>query len=161
MKQPQNGRTEGRSEAGSATRPAKLYTPELLALSAGLAEFPLTPHYQFTAETRSRTCGSTLEIGLDCGADGKIERIGLQVTACAIGQSSAAILAKSAKGRPSFDLPATCTAIEAWLRGEGAMPDWPGFDALAPALNHAGRHDALMLPWRAASIALSTGTVSS
>jgi NifU-like protein involved in Fe-S cluster formation len=136
-------------------RPAKLYTPRLLALSAQLAEFPLAGPYQYQAEARSRTCGSTLDIGLDCGADGRVDAIGLQVTACAIGQSSAAIMAASAIGRRSFDLPATCTAIEAWLRGEGGLPDWPGFDALEPALPHPGRHDALLLPWRAATTALS------
>ncbi len=147
-------------------RPAKLYSPRLLALSATLADFPLEKHYPFTAEARSRTCGSTLEIGLDCDGQNTVSGVGMQVTACAIGQSSAAILAASVKGRSAVDVPATLIAIEAWLRGEGALPDWPGFDALEPALPHTGRHDALLLPWRAAAkalsaVALSTGTVSS
>lgn len=149
------------AEGNAKPRSAKLYTPRLLALSAGLAEFPLVSRYEFNAEARSRTCGSSIKIGFDCSADDRVDRIGMQVTACAIGQSSAAILAQSAKGRGKGEFQTMCDAIDAWLKGEGAAPDWPGFDALEPALDHAGRHGALMLPWRAAAEALSTGTVSS
>ncbi|WP_337661374.1 iron-sulfur cluster assembly scaffold protein [Erythrobacter sp. Alg231-14] len=142
-------------------RPAKLYTPRLLALSADLALFPLIPPYQYSAQARSRTCGSVLDVGLNLDDDACVSAVGLQVTACAIGQSSAAIMAHSIKGRAASYVPNVCLAIEAWLRGDGELPDWPGFDALEPARAHPGRHDALLLPWRGAAKALSTGTVSS
>lgn len=134
---------------------SKLYTPRLLALSAELAAFPLTGPFQHTAETRSRTCGSTLLLGVDTGADGAVERIGMQVSACAIGQSSAAVMAQDAKGRPAGDFTATLASIEQWLAGEAPLPDWPGFDALEPAREHAGRHGALLLPWKAMAQVLS------
>ena len=135
---------------------AKLYTPRLLGLSAQLARFPLAGEYQHSAEARSRTCGSTITVGLDLGEDGAVTRIGMQVTACAVGQSSAAVLAQDAQGRTARCFAAMLAKIEAWLAGEGPLPDWPGFDALEPALPHKGRHDVLLLPWKAVTEALSS-----
>lgn len=135
---------------------AKLYTPRLLGLAAQLADYPLTLPFDHMAEARSRTCGSTIALGIDCAGDGAITRIGMQVTACAVGQSSAAVLAGDVRGRTAQGLGAARAAIAAWLAGEGPLPDWPGFDALEPALAHKGRHEALLLPWKAASEALST-----
>ena len=135
---------------------SKLYTPRLLALSAELAKYPLTGSFDRTAQARSRTCGSTLEIGVTLNSDGVVERLGMQVTACAIGQSSAAVMAANAMGRPAHNFVAARDSIQAWLAGEGGLPDWPGFDALEPALPHPGRHGALLLPWTAIVEALSS-----
>lgn len=134
---------------------SKLYTPRLLSLSAELAEFALAGPYHHTAEVRSRTCGSTLALGVDLDSAGRVERIGMQVAACAVGQSSAATMALGAKGRTSADFRAAHDAIEDWLGAEGALPDWPGFDALEAARAHPGRHGALLLPWKAMVQALS------
>jgi NifU-like protein involved in Fe-S cluster formation len=134
---------------------AKLYTPRLLALSASLADYPLDDALPLHGQARSRTCGSTIELGLAADHTGRVEKVGMQVSACAVGQSSAAIMAQGIGGRFSADVEEALAAIEAWLAGEGALPDWPGFDALAPAQAHPGRHDALLMPWRAAREALS------
>jgi NifU-like protein involved in Fe-S cluster formation len=134
----------------------KLYTPRLLGLSAQLAGFPFVGEFQHSADARSRTCGSTITVGLDLGEEGAVTRIGMQVTACAVGQSSAAVLAQDAQGRTAKCFAAMLAKIEAWLTDEGPLPGWPGFDALEPALPHKGRHDALLLPWKAVSEALSS-----
>ncbi len=149
------------SSEGERHKSAKLYTPRLLSLSAALAGFPLTDGYENLAEARSRTCGSSITLGVNCDADTRVQEIGMLVSACAIGQSSAAVLALSAKGRPAVHFRETLGAIEAWLAGQGALPEWPEFDALAPALPHAGRHGALLLPWQTMISALSTEPLSS
>jgi len=138
----------------------KLYTPRLLALSAQLAEYPLREDFALTGTARSRTCGSTLEVGCDLDDEGRVERIGCRVTACAVGQSSAAIMAGAARGRTAAEFVATLAATEKWLAGEGAAPDWPGFDAIEAALPHSGRHGALLLPWKAMEDALSTEAIA-
>lgn len=135
---------------------SKLYTPRLLALSAQLAEFPLSRAYDLRSETRSRTCGSTLELGVDADENGAVQRLGLRVSACAIGQSSAAVMATEAKGRTASDFDRILESIQAWLAGKAPAPEWPGFDALEPALPHPARHGALLLPWKAMSEALSS-----
>lgn len=135
---------------------SKLYTPRLLALSADLARFPLTGDFQRTSQVRSRTCGGTLSLGVDCDSDGAVSSLGMQVAACAVGQSSAAIMAHDAKGRTLTDFANTLTSIEEWLAGEAPLPEWPGFDALESAHPFPARHGALLMPWKAIVEALSS-----
>lgn len=144
-----------------ASSSTKLYTPRLLALSAELARFPLSGSFDYQAEARSRTCGSTIEVGANLDATGRVANTGMQVTACAVGQSSAAIMALSAERVTADAFTTALDEIEAWLAGEGVLPTWPGFDALEPALDHKGRHGALLLPWKAMVDALSSAPTPS
>jgi len=136
-------------------RSEKLYSPGLLALAASLADYPLKGDFALRSEGRSRTCGSTIAVGLEAGEEGRVARVGMQVAACAVGQSSAAILAGGLAGRTRADLVEATRGIEAWAEGMGELPDWPGIEALAPARDHPGRHGALLMPWKAALDALS------
>ncbi|MBA4050851.1 MAG: Fe-S cluster protein [Erythrobacter sp.] len=129
----------------------------MLGLATGLAAFPLTDDLPLRAEARSRSCGSVIALGLALDETGRIAQIGMQVSACAIGQASAALLAQGVSGRDPGAVDAAAAALAQWLAGEGALPDWPGIAALAPARDHPGRHGALLLPWTAARTALSQG----
>lgn len=133
---------------------ARLYSPEVLALATRLAAFPLDEDLPLRGAARSPACGSRIELGLACDAGGRIARIGLKAQACAIGQAAAAIFADAAKGRARSDLAATLAALEGWLAGAGDQPDWPGLAAIAPARDFPGRHGAMLLPWKAALLAL-------
>lgn len=135
---------------------AKLYSPEVLALATGLADYPLDPSLPLFGEARSRTCGSAIRLGLALDDAGRIDRIGMQVSACAIGQASAMLLAQAAAGRTAAEMAAITGDWELWLADNGPLPDWPGAVILAPARSHPARHGALLLPWKAASIALSS-----
>jgi NifU-like protein involved in Fe-S cluster formation len=145
----------------TAARPAKLYSPALLALATGLAAFPFDPLLPFKADARARTCGSTVRIAVALDQHDRITRIGLQMSACAIGQASAMLLAQAAPGVEPQRFAAVLGGLEVWLEGMGPLPDWPGLDALVPAREHPARHGALLLPWKAAVAALSTGATHS
>ncbi|MGV2496328.1 iron-sulfur cluster assembly scaffold protein [Pelagerythrobacter aerophilus] len=134
--------------------PGPLYTPELLALAVSLADMPLSDDLHWRGEAISRTCGSTLTVGLRCDDAGRIEGVGMQVSACAVGQASAAIFADGAYGAAADDIAAAEDAIASWLAG-GDTPAWPGIEKIAAARAHPGRHGAILLPWRAARAALS------
>ena len=67
----------------------RLYTPELLALAVDLAKWPRLERAPVHGEARSPTCGSTLAIDLELDGPGRIERLGMAVRACAVGQASA------------------------------------------------------------------------
>lgn len=134
---------------------SRLYTPEILGLTLRLADFPWIDGLPMEGQARSASCGSTLAIALGCGADGAIDRLGLRVQACAIGQASAAIFADGARGLRESDIDRASSAMALWLAGESPAPDWPGVSLLAPALAYPGRHGAIMLPWKAAVQALS------
>ncbi|MFA6220314.1 MAG: iron-sulfur cluster assembly scaffold protein [Erythrobacter sp.] len=136
----------------TAPRRAALYSPELLALAVELAAWPLDPAMPLQGSARARTCGST--IALSARGGDRIEAFGLRVAACAVGQAAAALFARSAAGKSAEDLEGTLAQLRAWLAGEGGVPDWPGIAILAPALDHPGRHEAILLPWRAGLDAL-------
>lgn len=133
------------------TTGAVLYTPEILALATGLAAFRWDEALPLQGSARSRSCGSTLALGLALDGEGRIARIGLRAHACAIGQASAAIFAQGAVGCDGARVRATAAAIQAWLDGEGLLPDWPCLSAIAPARDYPGRHGAILLGWQAAS----------
>lgn len=138
---------------------AALYTPEVLGLAVALAEFPLDDSLPLRGTARSPSCGSSLELGLSC-VDGRIERVGLSASACAIGQASAALFARAARGLTRAEIQRAETAMAAWLaasaRGEEApLPDWPGLSAIAAVAAYPGRHGAILLAWRAALAALA------
>jgi NifU-like protein involved in Fe-S cluster formation len=134
----------------------RLYTPELLGMAVSLADFPAAPDLPHHGSARSRTCGSTVDIDLDIDAQGCVSTLGIRVRACAVGQAAGAIFARHAKGRRVADIEAAHTALGRWLALGGALPDWPGVDALVAARAFPARHGAIMLPWTAARDALST-----
>jgi NifU-like protein involved in Fe-S cluster formation len=136
---------------------AKLYTPGVLALATGLAAYPWDAALPLQGEARSRSCGSTIALGLRLDAAGRIDRIGLRSHACAIGQASAAIFAKAAIGLSGPHIHQADEAIAAWLAGEGNMPDWPGLSEIAAARDYPARHGAIRLAWTAARQLLPTG----
>ncbi len=135
---------------------ARLYTPELLGLAVELARYPLADTLRITGEARSPACGSTLTLSLALDDADRIARIGLRVRACAVGQAAATIFARHAAGRDGVELAATLAAMRRWLAAEGAMPAWPDLALIEPARDYPGRHGAMLLPWLAATCALST-----
>ncbi len=137
-----------------ASAAARLYTPRILALAVELAEAPLSDDLPLHGEARSRSCGSTLAMGVSLGERGAVERIGVQVTACAIGQAAAALFVRHAGGRDARQLADDLAAMEAWVAGDGPQPTWPDIALLEPARAYPARHGAMLLPWKAASAAL-------
>lgn len=134
----------------------RLYTAQVLGLATQLAAWPWDEALPLQGAGRSRSCGSSLELGLGLDDHGRIARLGLRAQACAIGQAAAAIFAEGARGRDAAAIHAAAEALAAWLAGEAPMPDWPGLDALAAAQAVPGRHGAIMLAWNAARDLLPT-----
>ena len=131
-----------------------LYTPQVLSLATSLAKWPWDEAMALKGEARSPTCGSTVAVGLALAPDGRIERVGLRVHACAIGQGSAAIFAAAAPGLDRGELLQCEQLIAQWLRGAASLPDWPGLSQIAAARDYSARHGAILLPWKAALAAL-------
>jgi NifU-like protein involved in Fe-S cluster formation len=133
-----------------------LYTPEVLALATGLAAYPWDDMLPLQGEARSKSCGSTIALGLGLDGQGRIDRVAIRSQACAIGQAAAAIFAKAAPGRDARTVREADEAIAAWLAGERDLPDWPGLNALAQARDYPARHGAIRLAWQAARELLPT-----
>lgn len=134
---------------------APLYTTEILRLAASLPEPRRLERVDCCAWERSPTCGSTVAVEVQLGADGRIEALSQRVHACAFGQASAALVEASATGRSLDQVEAALAELAAWLSGERADPPaWPGFEALAPAQSRKSRHGAILLPFRALAAAI-------
>jgi NifU-like protein involved in Fe-S cluster formation len=140
---------------------ARLYTPELLALTLELASWPAMENLPMHGDARAATCGSTLTLDLALDDAGRIETLGLRVRACAVGQAAATLFARHATGRDLTSLQGIHDRIEGWLEGEAPLPDWPGLDMLEPARAYPARHGAIILPWKAAIAALSSAPAAS
>lgn len=134
--------------------PRTLYTAEMLGLATRLAGFRWNDGLPLRGEARSRSCGSRIELTLAVDADGAIASLGLRPHACAVGQAAAAVFALGAAGRTRQDVAAAREEIASWLSADGALPDWPGVEALEPARAYPGRHAAILLAWDAALAAL-------
>jgi NifU-like protein involved in Fe-S cluster formation len=134
-----------------------LYTPAILALAVSLADHPLTDDLPYCVELRSQSCGSVVKVGLALDGDRRVERFGVQATACALGQASTAILAAHVAGQGRDALGAARDDLAAFLAGERSDPGtWPGIEHLTSALPYPARHGSIMLPWRATVAALET-----
>ncbi len=136
-----------------------LYTPQVLTLATSLAQWPWDAALPLLGEARSSTCGSKVAVGLQLAGNGAIERIGLRVHACAIGQASAAIFAAAALGLTLPALAESEQALSRWLGGDAPMPEWPGLSQIAAARNYPARHGAILLGWKAALAALPSASV--
>ncbi|MXO61694.1 iron-sulfur cluster assembly scaffold protein [Qipengyuania oceanensis] len=132
----------------------KLYSLDLLGLAVRLSQYPFHKDWSLVGEARSRTCGSVVQCCIQAESD-RIVALGLQVSACAVGQAAAAIFAAHAEGYGVAELARTEGQLEAWLAGGGTLPNWPEIEKLQPALPFPARHRAILLPWTAAMRALS------
>ena len=128
---------------------APLYTTEILRLAASLPAPVELKRVDGSAEQRSPTCGSVVRLDVQVDEDGRVEAISQKVEACAFGQASAALLARSAIGRTKAEVTDAVTALEAWLAGGDEPFHWAGIAALAPARSRKSRHGAILLPFRA------------
>lgn len=138
---------------------APLYNRDILALAVATAEFPLPVEARRRASLRAPLCGSRIIVDVDADAAGLVKAVGMHVEACALGQASAALLARHAPGRSVAEIRAARDAIAGWFGGGDALPDWPGFDLLAPARDYPARHGAILLPFDAAIAAIESAKV--
>lgn len=134
-----------------------LYTTEILRLAASLQEPRPLDREDGRAELRSPTCGSRVTMAVQLDGDRRVERLSLQVHACAFGQASAALLEQHAVGREHNEVADALLTFSRWLAQEQDEPgDWPGLATLAPARSRKARHGAILLPFRALLAAIES-----
>ncbi len=127
-----------------------LYTVEILRLAAAIPHLGRLDAAQGRAELRSPTCGSTVVVEVILDRDGRVAALGQEVQACAFGQASAALMGAHAIGRQASEIDKAVATFASWLDGTSAEPgDWPGLQALRPAVPRRARHGAMLLPFRA------------
>lgn len=157
---------DGNSEGGAFARPAlyiapmnaPLYNTEILRLAATIPYHRRLPDPMGTSEKRSPICGSRVSVDVTVDDAGRVSELGLLVRACALGQASASLLGAGVIGKSAGEIAQARDALAAWLAGEGALPDWPGFELFTPALPHSARHASIRLAFEAAAEAAASAT---
>lgn len=136
-----------------------LYSIDILRLAAATGQWPPLDAPDGSSELRSPTCGSRVRVDVARAPDDRVAAIGIAVSACALGQASATILAEHAAGRTVAELAAARDGLAAYLKGAAdALPDWPKMALLAPARAYPARHPSILLAFDAAVAALETPT---
>ena len=127
-----------------------LYTTEILRLAASLHEPHQLDREDGRAELRSPTCGSRISLTVQLDEERRIERLSMDVHACAFGQASAALVHNHGVGRTHDEVAAALVVLSRWLAQEQEEAgEWPGVEVLAPARRRKSRHGAILLPFRA------------
>ena len=136
-----------------------LYTTEILRLAASLHDPHPLEREDGRAELRSPTCGSRISMTVQLDGNRRVERLSMQVHACAFGQASAALVNQHGVGRTHDEIAEALVIISRWLAQEqDEAGDWPGILALGPARPRKSRHGAILLPFRALLAAIESAT---
>lgn len=133
----------------------KLYSDRILALAAGIPHVGRLDAPDGSATRRSPLCGSTVTVDVRV-ADGRITGFAQDVKACALGQSSAAVLGAAAVGRTRAEIARGREQLCAMLKAGGPVPEAPfgGLEALLPARDFKNRHASILLAWDATLAAM-------
>ena len=134
----------------AAAMSGPLYTTEILRLAASIPHLGHLELAHGTSELRSPTCGSRAKVEVKLDESGRVLEIAQEIEACAFGQASASLMGAQAVGRDRREATKALAELTGWLSGTRDDPgSWPGLAELAPAKSRAGRHGAIVLPFRA------------
>lgn len=128
-----------------------VYSTELLRLAAEIPHARRLPAPHASARKVSRLCGSEIVVDLAL-AEGRIAEVGLEVSACALGQASASVFARAAEGATLAEVRDAREALHAMLKSAAAAPEgrFAALSALEGARGYPARHGSVMLAFDAA-----------
>ena len=153
---PKKART---AEASKAERGAPLYNRDILRLAATISHLGKLSAPHGSAEKRSVTCGSKVVADVCVNNDGSLSELGLEVSACALGQASASILSANAVGKQLSEIEAAYDQLSAFLSGRSEeIGTWEHFDKLVAARPFTARHPSIKLPFEALISSIKTAT---
>ena len=133
-----------------------IYNRRILELAGNIPRLGRLGHPQATARVHSKLCGSTIVADLSM-TDGKVSDFAQDVKACALGQASAAIVARHVIGATAAELRAIRDQVRAMLKAGGPPPDgeWEEAATLLPVRDYKARHASTLLSFEAAAQAAS------
>ena len=123
-----------------------LYSQRILEIAANQPIPGRLAHPDATARKVSRVCGSSIEVDISL-SEGRISAYGHKISACALGQTSAAIVANNIVGTPVAEFRALRETMTAMLKADGAPPSgrWSDLAYLEPVRDYAPRHTSTLL----------------
>ena len=134
----------------------EIYNKDVLRLAADITCIGNLDNANATASLRSPLCGSSINVSINIEND-RIIAYSQEITACALGQASASVMAQAIIGKSKNDIQTTRDEVQEMLVKGTTIPkgDWSALIALAPAKDVKSRHGAILLPFDAVLKALS------
>lgn len=133
-----------------------LYSEKILEIAGNQPIPGRLADAQASARRVSRICGSTIEVDISL-ADGVISGYGHDIQACALGQTSAAIVAANIVGTPAAEFRRVRDEMTAMLKADGPPPSgarWSDLRYLEPVRDYRPRHTSTLLVFDAVCDAL-------
>lgn len=132
-----------------------LYSQRILDLAGNAPQPGRLADADASARKVSRVCGSVVEIDVRV-RDGVIAAYGHDVSACALGQTSAAVVAREIVGTPIGEFRQVHQQMHAMLKENGAPPQgkWSDLRYLEPVREYRARHMSTLLVFDAVVEAL-------
>lgn len=132
-----------------------LYSEKILQIAGNQPIPGRLPDPDASARRVSRVCGSTIEIDIKV-RNGVITGYGHEISACALGQTSAAVVARNIVGTPTEEFRAVREQMTAMLKADGTPPTgkWDDLRYLEPVREYRPRHTSTLLVFDAVVDAL-------
>jgi NifU-like protein involved in Fe-S cluster formation len=133
-----------------------LYSDRILEIAGNQPRPGRLADADASARKVSRVCGSSIEVDIKLD-DGVIVGYGHEISACALGQTSAAIVATHVVGTPVAEFRRVRDEMTAMLKADGAPPSgerWVDLKYLEPVREYRPRHTSTLLVFDAVSEAI-------
>jgi NifU-like protein involved in Fe-S cluster formation len=132
-----------------------LYSEKILEIAANPPRAERLADADASARRVSRICGSVIDVDVKV-REGTIVGYGHEVSACALGQTSAAIVAREIVGTPVAEFRAVRQQMTDMLKADGAPPTgkWADLGYLEPVRDYRPRHTSTLLVFDAVADAL-------
>ena len=132
-----------------------LYSEKILDLAGNASQPGRLTAADVSARKVSRVCGSVIEVDLVV-RDGAIVGYGHEISACALGQTSAAVVAREIVGTPIAEFLLLRQTMHDMLKADGAAPTgkWEDLKYLEPVRGYPARHMSTLLVFDAVATAL-------
>jgi NifU-like protein involved in Fe-S cluster formation len=134
---------------------SNLYSQAILDLAGNAMQPPRLDAPSVSARKVSRICGSMIEVDVVV-ENGVITQYGHELSACALGQTSAAVVAREIVGTPVNEFLLVRQAMHDMLKADGVPPSgkWSDLRYLEPVRDYPARHVSTLLVFDAIAAAL-------
>ncbi|ODT67830.1 MAG: iron-sulfur cluster assembly scaffold protein [Pelagibacterium sp. SCN 63-23] len=134
---------------------SELYSQKILELAGNAPQPGRLERADASARKVSRVCGSMIEVDIVVAA-GVIAGYGHEISACALGQTSAAVVAREIVGTPVRDFLDLRRIMHDMLKADGMPPGgkWDDLRFLEPVRDYPNRHMSTLLVFDAVAAAL-------
>lgn len=127
-----------------------VYNARILDFAGNIERVGRLAHPDASATAHSRLCGSTVTVDLAMDGD-RVTDFAHEVRACALGQASSSIMARTVVGSTAEELRAVRETMRRMLKENGPPPEgrWADLAFLEPVRDYRARHASTMLTFDA------------